>query len=929
MNWTPDRWNAAQTILDAALDLPQAERTAYVTEHAPDVDTREALLGLLAREPELPTMLSGSAVDLRTLLEGAGLAPPVQQGMPERVGVYRPVRLIGRGGMGVVYLAERADGQFEQTVALKLSAAGLAADVQRRFEDERRILARLSHPHIARLLGGGLFEGRPYFAMEYVEGEPITTYAERLGLSIGARVRLFRDVCAAVGYAHRNLIVHRDLKPSNVLVTQAGEVKLLDFGIARLLEDDADRTQTGERWMTPGYAAPEQIRGESITTATDVYGLGALLYALLTGSAPRGADAAALLDDFVPPRPSTALASGNGGEAARERSRRVRGDLDHIVLKALRADPSRRYASAEALSDDLDRHLRQVPVAARPERPAYVAQRFVRRNRGVVTAVTVALLLLVGLTAFYVVGLNEARLEAQREADRATRMASLTTNLFRDSRPSNTLGKEISARDLLDAASLRASTDLRADPSMRAALQLTLAETYETLGAFTSADSLADLAARAFAETGEPCMEARARQLQTHTALRRQEQALAERRVAAIDASGCPNEEARLFNTRSWLAYDRGDIQEADSLAARGLAVLDANAALVSASEFKQLRSLLLNRAYAAAEGVRDLERADSLLSLAALEIDSPIDRAFNGYNRALLLLHMGRGTQALPLIEPAADSLIRFFGSDHPNSRDARALLGSAYGAVGQGERSLVMLESVLASELETDVPRDRTIASLRNQIANQLRTLGRPKEAADQYRAVLRYREQTLGADHPHTGIVVYNLAGLAHESGDLVAAERYARRVWAIDRASYGVNSRDDALDQTQLGHIVRDAGRLIQADTLYARSLRIYQVHFPDATSRMGDLLANYARLRLAQGRPREALDMAREAREMLESVSPDGWRTAHARFVAELAAVRTGDEQSRSALQAARDALIASRGDEGYHARMVRAELARL
>ena len=302
------------------------------------------------------------------------------------IGPYRLVRELGQGGMGVVYLAERADGQFEQRVALKLIKRGMDSDeILRRFLAERQVLARLSHPHIARLLDGGVTaEGQPYFAMEYVDGVPLHHYCEERSLGFEDRLRLFREVCEAVQYAHRSLVVHRDLKPSNILVTSAGETKLVDFGIAKVLyEDVADRsvTRTDQRLMTPEYAAPEQVRGEPVTTATDVYALGAILYQLLTGRPPHqftGRSRGGAVPHHLRGGPR---AAERGPCTRHRRRRRLRGDLDIIVLKALRKDPARRYPSVEALLEDLERHRTGLPVRARPDSVAYRARKFLGRHR--------------------------------------------------------------------------------------------------------------------------------------------------------------------------------------------------------------------------------------------------------------------------------------------------------------------------------------------------------------------------------------------------------------------------------------------------------------------------------------------------------------------------------------------------------------------
>jgi serine/threonine protein kinase len=303
-------------------------------------------------------------------------------------GSYEIIREIGRGGLGAVYLAVRSDGEYRKEVALKLIRRGLDTDdILRRFRNERQILAQLDHPNIARLIDGGTTDdGLPFFVMEYVKGEPISTFCESHQLDTNQRLELFRKVCGAVTYAHQNLVIHRDLKPSNILVTDDGDPKLLDFGIAKLLTAESETfTQTAPalRAMTPEYASPEQVRGERITTASDVYSLGVLLYELLTGEKPyrlktrTTEEISRAITDQEPERPSTAI---------RSNQRSLQGDLDNIVLMAMRKEPHRRYASAAALADDIRRHQEGLPIAARPNTFSYRTGKFIRRHRASVAA---------------------------------------------------------------------------------------------------------------------------------------------------------------------------------------------------------------------------------------------------------------------------------------------------------------------------------------------------------------------------------------------------------------------------------------------------------------------------------------------------------------------------------------------------------------
>lgn len=417
---TPERWAQIEELFAATVDLPAPEREALLArECAGDPELRRELDSLLESAVDASTWIRG--VIEREVATLEPVATPLQS---RRVGPYRLVRELGQGGMGAVYLAVRDDDEYKTEVAIKLLHRGLeTAEAVSRFRDERQMLATLEHPFIVRLLDGGRTEdGLPYLVMENVEGEPITRWAEARGSDVPARVALFRKVCAAVAYAHQKLIVHRDIKPANILVTAEGEPKLLDFGIAKLLDPLEGReahTRTGARLLTPEFASPEQVRGGPVSTAADVYSLGAVLYELLSGQPAHrfDGDGIVALQAFLtvePPRPSTVA------PAARRRT--LAGDLDNIVLKALQKEPARRYLSVEQFSEDLGRYLAGLPVLAREGTWTYRAGKFLSRNRGSLAAILIVVLSLITAT---VVSFRQAgRADAQaRRADAQARRA--------------------------------------------------------------------------------------------------------------------------------------------------------------------------------------------------------------------------------------------------------------------------------------------------------------------------------------------------------------------------------------------------------------------------------------------------------------------------------------------------------------------------
>jgi len=481
---TPERWKQIKQIFQATFDLPAAGRQAYAQQAcAGDAELLVEVESLLASvEAEEFLSIPAAAYVPEALADEAW-----DRNVGRRIGAYRIIRQIGEGGMGAVYLAERA-GEFQQQAALKLLRAGMdSRGFVARFRHERQILASLDHPNIARLLEGGTTdEGRPYFVMEYVEGEPIDAYAARGGLGIGERLRLFCQVCAAVQYAHQSLVVHRDIKPGNILVTSGGVPKLLDFGIAKLLPSGGAReteglTQMAGRLMTPEYASPEQVRGEPVTTATDVYSLGAVLYQLLTGQTPHDLPTGSAVEMEraicqTDPRPPSQAA---GAAAARQ----LRGDLDTIVLKALQKDPRRRYPSAEQLSADIERHLDGLPIQARPQTIVYRAGRFVRRNRIPVAAAALVLVSLAGgmSAAIWQAHLAQAqRLRAEKRFNDVRQLAHTFLFDFHDA--IQDLPGAMPARRLVVDKALEYLNSLSQEAAGDSALERELVEAYLRVG---------------------------------------------------------------------------------------------------------------------------------------------------------------------------------------------------------------------------------------------------------------------------------------------------------------------------------------------------------------------------------------------------------------------------------------------------------------
>jgi serine/threonine protein kinase/tetratricopeptide (TPR) repeat protein len=523
----PERWQKVKNILEEVIEVAPNSRAAFLEKVcADDENLRSEVEKLLEFESAEADFLEQDAVAV--VFEHESFS---KDQIGRQIGNYKITGELGTGGMGAVFLAERAAGEFTQKTAVKLIKRGMDSDaVLRRFLNERQILAALEHPNIARLIDGGTTrDGLPFFVMEYVEGTGVLDYATAENLDLDERLSLFREVCAAVSFAHRNLVIHRDLKPSNILITKDGKVKLLDFGIAKLLKsDDADQTGTQMQVFTPEYASPEQVRGEKLTTATDVYSLGVILYELLTGGRPYRTDSKNIGEiikavcETTPPRPSSVVSGRRPAASPKfqvpspkseygtdhhrrpttdhrppinpkskiQNPKSLRGDLDNIVLKALRKEPERRYSSVEQLSEDIHRHQRGLPVSASKDTLSYRVTKFVSRNRVAVTSAALLILVLFGGvvgTTWQAIRAERMRVEAETERARAERrfenLRTISNSLVSEiERAIRDLPGSLPARKLLLDRAVEQLDALAADSDGNTDLQLELVWAYQNLG---------------------------------------------------------------------------------------------------------------------------------------------------------------------------------------------------------------------------------------------------------------------------------------------------------------------------------------------------------------------------------------------------------------------------------------------------------------
>jgi serine/threonine protein kinase len=497
--FSSEKWQEVSPYLDHALSLSEQERVAWLR----DFRSQHAELAKLIEQ----LLDEQRALCQERFLEGQPPQPTNEDALVgETIGPYKLISRIGEGGMGNVWLAERADGRFERRVAVKfVHFAVTSRGVAERFQREGKILGQLRHPHIAELIDAGVTTtGEPYLVLEYVQGKQIDHYCDEHRLGVDARIELFLSVLGAVAHAHASLVVHRDIKPANVLVSSEGEVKLLDFGIAKLLADDSASagatmlTLEAGSAMTPLFAAPEQVTGGPITTATDVYALGSLLFLLLTGKHPAGpgphspADLVKSIIEIDAPLASHIVAVEDATSSEKRSAppeklqRQLRGDLDTILAKALKKNPLERYASVTPFAEDLRRYLRNEPISARPDAVSYRVHKYVRRHRvGVGVVATLALL----LASFSVIQEIELR-RITRERDRADRLAEFMTGIFKVSDPGEHVGNSVTAREILDKASKDVEPGLAKDPALQAQMMHVMGRAYMMLGLQTEAQSL-------------------------------------------------------------------------------------------------------------------------------------------------------------------------------------------------------------------------------------------------------------------------------------------------------------------------------------------------------------------------------------------------------------------------------------------------------
>jgi len=815
-----DRWQRIQELFDRATALPEDRRHAFVeSESRGDAALRDEVLALLTADSE-ESLVIGSRGDI------AGLADLDRHLEGSAIGAYRLIRRIGVGGMGSVFLAERADGAFERQVALKVVRKGMDTElVVRRFEMERQILARLDHPNIAQLLDGGVTEdGRPYFVMEYVEGVPVTEYCDQRRLGVRRRLDLFRTVCAAVHYAHQLLIVHRDLKPSNILVTADGTVKLLDFGIAKLLGESADNdlTRTGMAVLTPAYASPEQLLEQPVTTVTDVYALGVILYELLSGRRPYEVrrTPAEMRDQVLsgsPPKPSTAITLvpaqptddapltadqvGTSRNAPVARLRQsLKGDLDTICLKAINREPSHRYSSADEMAADIARHLDGLPVIARPDSVAYRFGKFVRRHRLGVAAATIVLAAFGSVVAFYTAELRAERDVALEERRKVNEVVAFVTGLFEVTDPSESRGEEITARELLEAGAARIETELADRPTVQATMMRVLADVYYSLGNTLEAERFA---ARAL-----------------------------ERQLAVAGAENLETATSRII--LGFVHQDRGEYEVAEaqfrqSLATRREILGDDNVEVMES--LSALAVLEETRGdYDAAEALHEqvLDTAQRTWPDGEVVVAEAMAKLAGLYRL------QDRAAEAEPLLRDAIVMLDEFHGGPHPETAKTKRQLAGLLRNTGRFEEAEPIYLEVIDVQTRMLGPNHGEVAVTWNSYSQLLDDVGRDEEALAANRKMIEILEAAPDGPQPNLGPAYNNLAFMLRDAGRYDEAIEYFWKALAVQDA-IGIEARhpNRSFPTTGIADTYVSMRRYGDAEPIYRDMLELRRDAFGEA------------------------------------------------------------------------------------------------
>lgn len=865
----PERWNKIRSLFEKALELNPSNRENFLkNECDEDKELFDEVMSLLAADEKQHSIFSGSAADY-VAIDDANLDG-------KTFGNYRAINQIGSGGMGSVYLAERADGVFEQKVALKVVKPGMNShEIITRFEEERQILARLQHPNIARLLDGGISElGLPYFTMEYVEGKPITEYCDEKNLTIEQRLELFKKVCEAVLYAHQNLVIHRDIKPSNIIVQDDGTVKLLDFGIAKVFEEDADQkfvTRTGMRVMTPEYASPEQVKGQPVSTATDIYSLGLILYQLLTGCPPYEVTSTSALEMeriiclTEPQKPSAMVTKIFYSVQSRKKTapdyisekrkitipklkKRISGDLDNICLMAIRKEPERRYNSIAQFITDIDNHLNELPISARKSTAGYRTRKFIQRHKVGVVVATIAVLLIALVTTFYTIQLAEERDRAQLEAEKAKKVSEFLAGIFQVSDPEQSKGESITARELLDNGVKRIESELADQPEVLANMLGVTGIVYKSLGLYDNTQALLEKAYSINDSLFGGNSPETARSLND----------LANLNFAMGDYESAIEKFNEAIEKRKYI-YGEESLEAAESMNDLGMVLREEG-------KYDESKKLLTN----------SLSVRKKIMSSESPEVAQSIN------NFGLLKEDMGEFEEAKKLLDEALQIKEKIHGKIHPSVTETMGNLAFLLQQMGEYEEASKLFNKTIEIDKRLFGDLHPVISTDLYNLASNTALMGDLNAAEKLYTEVLELDKKLLGEEHPYIALDINNLAGIYSDKGDYKKAEKLYKQSLNLNKKIYGDEHPEVATSLSNLGVMYNRWGKYSLAEPLLKLALDMRIKLLGENHPNVVTSLNIYAALLTSQKKYKEAVEQYRKSLSLrIEMLGEDHPQTANA------------------------------------------------
>ncbi len=902
------QWKKINRIVDTALDLSKKEQSIYIQEECKgNKQLKRQVTELIASIEQSDTENFLGDTDDYPL----HLAREISEQETEKhtssllgttIGKYKLIDLIGHGGMGSVFLAERSDEAYEKKVAVKILRRGMDTPSNiARFKRERNILANLEHPNIARLLDGGLTEeGMPYLVMEYVNGTPLLQYCDKNKLSIEKRLALFEQVCSAVQHAHQNTIIHRDLKPSNILVDTKGEVKVLDFGIAKLMDPDEDgatfQTRTGARMLTLGYAAPEQLESQPITTATDSYVLGILLFELLAGVHPFDMDDKKLVEieeqirEEQPKAPSetfSELSSQKQQQIGETRNispnaliSTIKGDLDAIVLKALRKEPDHRYSSAEQLLEDINRRKTDLPIIAREDTFRYNASKFIKRHKTRLSAAAGFLLFIIGFTAFYTLQITQERNKAQLEAQKAQEVSKFLTDMFRASNPYYNPQDTVTAATFLKRGEERID-QLENQPEVQAQLLEVMGRAYTEIGRFEKASPL----------------------LQKSLRLRKTYQ-------GTTSIAYSQSLDALVVFQRL-----RGNFAEAESLTRESISIIRNNP-----PKNETLLSNGLNELGLILDQRGKYQEADSVYK-AVLQIQQRLYEpshpklAHTYNNRAGVLRKQGQYEKAEGLYRKALTIWKKKKGDIHPSTAMGYHDLALVLNQQGQLEKADSLYHKGLEIDKQLYKPPNRQIAQSYNNIGIFYGQQGRYQDSKPYLTKAVAMRRKLFSEFHPKLAESLNNLGRLYIELENYEKAHPYLEEALEIDRENFGEKHPYVAGDLANLARIEKENGSLNMAENHLRKSLSIFRATLPSDHRKIADILTELGDLLVLQNNLTEAISLLQEALTIKnKSYDRGSWQIAHSKSILGKALIKSTEYQkAESYLLQAYETLTEERG----------------